>query len=446
MSGMAGYADFDKSFQMKDDNGIPIEARAGVSIFRHFGIEGTYGKVLGESIPYPNRNFPLDHWGADLVVNFLPTCLINPYIIGGWAELDLDQAGDEQLPLNGWEYGGGVKVALARLHGARIDLRLEARSVAVENDSPLSKDGEITNHLFATGGIHFEFFGEDKDTDRDGVADPVDDCPDTPYGAIVDSRGCTQDSDDDGVPDGIDLCLATPAHAVVDSRGCPLDTDNDGVVNGIDLCEGTPPGALVDSTGCPLDQDGDGVPNGLDACADTPPGTAVDASGCPRDSDGDGVLDGYDKCEGTPKGVKVDDRGCPIPETKLETDLAEAGLIRLSNIYFDTGTAKLKPESHAVIDEVAKVLTRWPSLKIEVGGHADSVGPDDMNLDLSRRRAHAVLEYLMDSSPALRFDQFFIRGYGESQPIESNDTKEGRALNRRVEFKVLNRESLEKKP
>jgi OOP family OmpA-OmpF porin len=132
---------------------------------------------------------------------------------------------------------------------------------------------------------------------------------------------------------------------------------------------------------CLLDQDGDGVANGIDACG-IPPGTAVDASGCPRDSDGDGVLDGYDKCEGTPKGVKVDARGCPIPETKLETDLVEAGLIRLSNIYFDTGTARLKPESHKVIDEVANVLTRWPSLRSRFDAML-TPSADDMNLDLS---------------------------------------------------------------
>jgi outer membrane protein OmpA-like peptidoglycan-associated protein len=446
LAGGAGYADFDESFRIVDDNGIPLEVRAGVSLFRYFGIEGTYGKVHAESELAPNYDFPVDHLGVDLVVNLLPTSLFNPYLLGGWAELRLDQPGADPLPLNGWEYGGGVKVALARLHGARIDLRLEARNVAVENDVPLDKDGKFTNHLFATGGIHMEFFGDEKDTDRDGVADQVDHCPDTPYGAIPDSKGCTMDSDGDGIPDGIDLCSATPAGAVVDSRGCPLDTDNDGVLNGIDQCEGTAEGAYVDVSGCPLDQDGDGVADGLDACADTPAGMAVDASGCPRDSDGDGVLDGYDKCEGTPKGVKVDASGCPLPESKLEADLVDVGVIRLSNIYFDTGTAKLKSESHPVIDEVAKILERWPSLKIEVGGHADAVGPDDMNLDLSRRRAHAVLEYVMESSPQLRFDQFFIRGYGESQPIESNDTPEGRALNRRVEFKVLNREGLPKQP
>jgi hypothetical protein len=81
MAGAAGYSDFDGSFQMKDDNGIPIEARAGVSIFRHFGIEGTYGKVLGRPF-YPDRDShgPL---GRGPGGEHPPHLLINPYLIGG---------------------------------------------------------------------------------------------------------------------------------------------------------------------------------------------------------------------------------------------------------------------------------------------------------------------------------------------------------------------------
>src|SRR5262249_20748109 len=105
----------------------------------------------------------------------------------------------------------------------------------------------------------------------------------------------------------------------------------------------------------------------------------------------------------------------------------------------------LKPESFDVLNTVAEVLERWPNLKIEVGGHADSQGPDDRNLELSRKRAHAVLEYLLEHDPNLHFEQFFVKGYGESQPVASNDTRGGRAQTRRVEFKVLNREVLEKK-
>jgi len=421
LTGAAGYATFDNSFQL--DDGVPIEGRIGLSFFRYIGIEGTYGKILATRDIDPDRDFPLDHWGGDLVFNILPNSKINPFLLGGYGQLNLDQPDGSRTDMQGWEYGGGLKIALARMTSTRIDLRLEARNIMVENRAPLPEAGDDTNHFFATAGIHVELFGHEN----------------------REAWEANQDDDKDGVPNGADLCPQTPMGAQVDAKGCPFDSDNDGVLSGLDKCEGTPEGATVDATGCPKDQDNDGVPDGLDACANTPAGMAVDASGCPRDSDGDGVLDGYDKCEGTPKGVKVDERGCPLPETKMEHQLIETGVISLNNIYFDSGTARLKPESSDILNQVADVLERWPNLKFEIGGHADSQGPDDRNLELSRKRAHAVLEYLLEHDPNLHFEQFFVKGYGESQPVASNDTAAGRAQNRRVEFKVLNREVLEKK-
>jgi outer membrane protein OmpA-like peptidoglycan-associated protein len=126
----------------------------------------------------------------------------------------------------------------------------------------------------------------------------------------------------------------------------------------------------------------------------------------------------------------------------MEKELVDTGVIQIHNIYFDTGKATLKSASHRVLHDIAAILVKWPSLKIEIGGHADATGPDDANLELSRRRAHAVLDWLIDNYDELKFDQFFVRGYGEAQPVASNDTVDGRRQNRRVEFKVLNREGL----
>jgi outer membrane protein OmpA-like peptidoglycan-associated protein len=88
---------------------------------------------------------------------------------------------------------------------------------------------------------------------------------------------------------------------------------------------------------------------------------------------------------------------------------------------------------------VGEILTRWPQLEIEIGGHSDAQGDDEFNLVLSRSRAQAVYDYLSSHFPGLRLGQFVVRGYGETQPVASNDTPEGRARNRRVEFRVLNR-------
>lgn len=220
-----------------------------------------------------------------------------------------------------------------------------------------------------------------------------------------------------------------------------VDSDGDGVMDGQDKCPDTPHGATVDMNGCPSDADGDGVFDGIDQCPDTPRGAAVDDRGCPMDSDGDGVYDGIDRCPDTPQGTKVDAQGCPISEK--EAELLDTGKLRLRNVFFDTNKATLKPESYAALDEAGQILEKWPQLKIEVGGHTDSQGAEAYNMDLSRRRAQAVLDYLTGKFK-INADQYTVKGYGESNPIASNDTAQGRAQNRRVELTVLNKEVLKK--
>jgi outer membrane protein OmpA-like peptidoglycan-associated protein len=280
------------------------------------------------------------------------------------------------------------------------------------------------------------------DSDGDGVLDEQDHCANTPRGAVVDSQGCPVDSDGDAVPDGIDQCANTPRGAKVDAKGCTMDSDGDGVVDGIDQCGSTPKGAKVDARGCPVDSDGDGIPDGVDQCADTARGAKVDAKGCPKDSDGDGVPDGIDQCADTPKGAKIDAKGCPI--TPKEAELLDTGTLRLQQVYFDSREATLKPESYPALDEVGQILTKWPQLKLEVGGHTDNRAGDAFNKDLSQKRAQAVLDYLVQKFSGINRSQFTVVGYGESQPLTSNGTDAGRAQNRRVEFKVLNREVLKK--
>ena len=117
-------------------------------------------------------------------------------------------------------------------------------------------------------------------------------------------------------------------------------------------------------------------------------------------------------------------------------------MIRESNILFELGKADLKPESKKVLDEIGKVLVQWPDLKIEIGGHTDNQGAEDFNQKLSEKRAAAVLAYLKESFPKINAGNFTTKGYGEGKPVAPNDTKEGRARNRRVEFRCLNLEEL----
>lgn len=158
--------------------------------------------------------------------------------------------------------------------------------------------------------------GTHKDTDKDGISDKFDRCPDTPFGVKVDSRGCPVDSDKDGVPDYLDLCPNTPkeARAFVGPDGCPLDTDGDGVPDYLDKCPDSSPLArgFVDENGCPIDTDQDGVFDYMDKCPDTPIGIAVDSVGCPIDTDNDGVPDYLDLCPDSPAAARgfVDANGC----------------------------------------------------------------------------------------------------------------------------------------
>jgi OOP family OmpA-OmpF porin len=252
------------------------------------------------------------------------------------------------------------------------------------------------------------------------------------------------DQDGDGVLDNADKCPDTSRGAKVDMDGCPIDSDRDGVYDGLDACEGTPRGAKVDKRGCPIDSDKDGVYDGLDKCPGTPSGARVDGQGCPIDSDKDGIYDGLDKCPGTAANLKVDKNGCPIEVSEIETQFLDTGMISTSNITFAFNKADLQPSSYKVLDEIGRVLVEWPTLEIEIGGHTDAQGSEKYNQELSRRRAQAVKDYLVAKFPKIQAVNLSVKGYGESKPIAGNDSDEGRAANRRVEFVVKNKDQLKK--
>jgi OOP family OmpA-OmpF porin len=231
------------------------------------------------------------------------------------------------------------------------------------------------------------------------------------------------DSDGDGVTDELDQCPGTPAGTAVDISGCPLDDDGDGVNNDADKCPNTPAGAQVDASGCEPDSDGDGVADGRDQCPNTPAGTKVDEKGCELDSDADGIVDSQDKCPDTPKGDRVDATGCPFNKELL-----------LQGVKFSTNSAELLPESIPVLDRAVATLKRYPELRVEVAGHTDSRGAEAYNQQLSARRAATVLAYLRDGGVS---NTLTSRGYGEREPIASNDTDEGRLQNRRVVLRII---------
>lgn len=280
-------------------------------------------------------------------------------------------------------------------------------------------------------GYSWGLGGTPKDADGDGVVDRKDRCPGTPRGALVDESGCPKDGDKDGVFDGLDKCPTTPEGWPVDGSGCAIDTDGDGVKDGADACPNTPKGASVDQKGCPADTDEDGVYNGLDKCPKSPKGAKVDRQGCCLDTDKDGVLDHLDKCPRTPAGVEVDAKGCKKPKKVF----SETRTLVLRGVNFELDKDKLTAESLTILDKIAKDLAAWPEVRIEVGGHTDSQGSATYNETLSTKRAVSVMNYLIAHGVAA--SRIEAKGYGETTPIADNGTKEGRAMNRRVELKQL---------
>ena len=336
-----------------------------------------------------------------------PSERITPYLITGFGygrshDPDLNQIAQMGAP------SAGMGVVMNIKDNERLAVRFQVRDVLMRE---VSADN-FSNHIHATVAIQVSRGGKSKDADLDGVRNWLDKEPNTPIGAKVDAQGRSMDTDGDGVPDGIDQCDSTLKGAKVDLHGCPMDSDGDGVLDGIDQCENTPKGAVVDAKGCPVDSDGDGVPDGIDKCPNTPP------------------------------GLKVDATGCPIEVSEKETELLDTGMIRLQNVNFDTGKATIKPDSYPVLDDVGKVLLQYPMLTMEVGGHTDNTGAKAKNVALSEQRAKAVLDYIEQKFPALDKSHFTAVGYGPEVPVASNGTALGRAKNRRVEFRVTNKDVL----
>ena len=252
------------------------------------------------------------------------------------------------------------------------------------------------------------------------------------------------DQDEDGILDEFDQCPVEPEDkdGWEDEDGCPdKDNDQDGVLDASDKCpnDAEDKDDFQDEDGCPdPDNDGDGIADEVDKCIDVAEDMDgfQDEDGCPdTDNDNDGILDANDKCpnEAEVKNGFEDEDGCP-DETLAKVEKGK--IIIKDKIYFDTGKAKIKPESIPVVRAVQGILAANPEItKVSIEGHTDDRGSANANRKLSQARAESVRNWLIENG--IGPERLSALGYGEDKPAMEGKTKEARELNRRVEFIIL---------
>lgn len=295
---------------------------------------------------------------------------------------------------------------------------------------------------------------EKPDRDKDGIIDDEDACPDQAGVRDPDPKknGCPPaappppDRDGDGVLDTEDACPDNPGIRTTDPKtnGC-ADRDRDGVFDPVDACVDVPGVATEDpkTNGCPPDRDGDGIFDAQDACPDVKGVKSDDPAknGCPPDTDGDGIIDPEDACPQSPGPKNPDPKknGCPL------VIVTEKSIQITEQVKFKFNSAELLKESDTILEAVRAVLEQHPEItKLRVEGHTDNVGQAAYNKQLSGRRAASVTKWLTDHK--VDKARLVSAGFGMEEPIDKNDTEEGRANNRRVAFTILEKDDTKKAP
>ena len=274
-----------------------------------------------------------------------------------------------------------------------------------------------TDYFQHSAGIVIKFGS--KDTDKDGIPDNKDACPEV--AGLKEFNGCP-DTDGDGIPDKDDAC--PQVKGLKEFNGCP-DTDGDGIADKDDACPEV--AGPKEFNGCP-DTDGDGIADKDDKCPDV--AGPAENSGCPwPDTDGDGVLDKDDLCPEV--AGPASNKGCPEPDEKEQKQLNQYA----KTILFDTGKATIKFQSAEVLNQIINVLKKYPNSRFRIEGHTDSTGKKAKNMILSQNRADAVKVYLIQGG--IDAGRLESQGFGPEKPIASNKNKKGRELNRRVEINLI---------
>ncbi len=316
------------------------------------------------------------------VIVQIPVSRITPFLLGGYGLMGVRS---HILILGNdidpaFHYGGGVKMYVTK----RIVVRAEVRQIV---SATKAQEDSGTSHFQALAGISL-VLGRKKPVPPRYVA-PVD-----------------------------------------------PDRDNDGILNERDECPDQPG---LEPTGCP-DTDGDGFIDKVDACVEVP---GVEPDGCPlKDTDGDKIYDVEDECvfEAEIYNGIDDEDGCP-DELPPELIIFKGAL---KGIEFDFGKDTIRPVSKPVLDDAIEKLKKFPGVRVKIVGHTDNVGDPASNLDLSKRRASSVKDYLVAGGVAE--SRIETDGLGDTLPVASNEDEAGRAQNRRIVFEIISNEPTEVRP
>ena len=418
---------FSQPFAVKDNwNILPAVTYIGVSKYVgdnfSFGVSGSLNKVSKfvsfnpSAVGHDSRGYivsnpgDLVYYGVDATIKYSLQSVIKSKVIdpslsvgGGYSFLGDASYGTINT-------GAGVTFWFSE----NVGLELATKYKKSYGDRVTAGIPDAPSFFQHTAGLVFKFGG--TDTDKDGIYDKEDACPEV--AGLKQFNGCP-DTDGDGIVDGSDACPEVAGLASL--NGCP-DADGDGITDGSDACPQV--AGLASLKGCP-DADKDGVADKDDKC----PSVAghKENAGCPwPDTDNDGVADKDDECPEV-AGL-ASNKGCPeVTAAVLETVSMDA-----KSIYFNTGKATFRSEDVPVkIESISALLKQYPTAKFSIEGHTDSDGSDEFNQKLSQERADVVKNALIERG--MKAENLSAVGYGESKPVATNKTAAGKAKNRRTE-------------
>lgn len=419
---------FDQFFDVEDNWNFVASPISYLTVKRYiadnisFGVNLSYNQIENINIIEQDvllKPNDLSYYSVDGLFSYSLSNLI------GWDWLDPHinvGAGYYWIENEGWASfnpGAGLTFWLTEKFGINLTstYKYDMGSGSTINQNNLADpitDG--ISHWQHQAGLVVRFGG--VDTDGDKIYDKDDACPEVP--GLAQFNGCP-DTDGDGIEDSKDACPNTAGLA--EFNGCP-DTDGDGIADKDDACP-TVAGTKA-LNGCP-DADGDGIADKDDACPQQ--AGPRENRGCPwPDTDGDGVLDKDDKCPQV--AGTVANYGCPEITESIRKTLNDYA----KTILFDTGKSSIKAESEEVLKNILAIMKDYSYAKFNVEGHTDSVGSEALNQKLSQERAQSVVDWLVANG--IDGSRLQASGYGESRPLESNNTRAGRTKNRRVEINL----------